>query len=281
MNNHLHTKWWTILLILGLNACQVFEIKPLIEEEMTVYKEVFNLPYGPEKTQSFDIHYPVSVKGRPSEVLILLHGGAWEGGDKSFLAPTVDALQKKQKNLTIVNMNYRLTGSLGVRLEQQLSDVQLLIDYLHQNTSQYNITDGAFIIGGVSAGGHLALDYAYLKANKNTIKGVIGIVAPTDLTSEALRNGGLEKPLQKLIGKTYIEAPEDYLHASPLHILTTNRIPTLLFYGGKDTIVPFEQGEKLKLKLTLLGIKSKYYFYPQETHDFSANLLADKILSMF
>ncbi|MFN8345232.1 MAG: alpha/beta hydrolase [Spirosomataceae bacterium] len=270
-----------ILPLLALSGCHFSDIKPLIEEEITSYRGVYNESYGKETLQRFDIHYPVSVSGRPSEVLILLHGGSWLGGDKSFLAPTVDALQKSKKNLAIVNINYRVTGTPGIRLEQQLADIQLLITYLRQNAARYNLTDGKFVIGGVSAGGHLALDYAYLKDTNRDIKSVVGIVAPTDLTSEALREGGLEKPIEQLLGKTFSEAPDDYRNASPVYVLNGNAPNTLLFYGGKDAVVPQIQGELLKLKLSLFGIKYRYCFYPEETHDFSADLLVDKILALY
>jgi acetyl esterase/lipase len=269
----------TSLLIVGLTDCQMAD--PLIEEEISNYKGIYNESYGKDALQRFDIHYPVSVSGRPSEVLILLHGGAWSGGDKSYLAPTVDALQKSKKNLAIVNINYRLTTSSAIRLEQQLADIQLLIEYLRKNTGRYNITDGKFVIGGVSAGGHLALDYAYLKDTNHDIKSVVGIVAPTDLTSDALREGGLEKPIQQLIGKTFADAPEEYRNASPIYNLTSNAPPTILFCGGKDLVVPQIQGELLKVKLSLFGVKYRYYFYPEETHDFSPNLLVDKILDLY
>lgn len=270
-----------ILLAVGLTGCHLSDINPLIEEEISSYKGIYNESYGKDGLQRFDIHYPVSVSGRPSEVLILLHGGAWSGGDKSYLAPTVDALQKSKKNLTVVNINYRLATTPTVRLEQQLADIQLLITYLRQNASRYNITDGKFVIGGVSAGGHLALDYAYLKDTNHDIKSVVGIVAPTDLTSEALREGGLEKPIQQLIGTTFDKAPDEYRNASPIYNLTRNVPPTILFCGGKDLVVPQIQGELLKVKLNLLGVKNRYYFYPEETHDFSPNLLVDKILDLY
>ncbi|MEI7585174.1 alpha/beta hydrolase [Runella sp.] len=269
------------LLVVGLTGCHLSDIKPLINEEVSSYKGIYNESYGKDALQRFDIHYPVSVSGRPSEVLILLHGGAWSGGDKSYLAPTVDALQKSKKNLTIVNINYRLATTPTIRLEQQLADIQLLIDYLRQNISLYNITDGKFVIGGVSAGGHLALDYAYLKDPNHDIKSVVGIVAPTDLTSQTLREGGLEKPIQQLIGNTIDKALEEYRNASPIYNLTSSAPPTILFCGGKDLIVPQIQGELLKVKLNLLGVKNRYYFYPEETHDFSPDLLVDKILELY
>ena len=46
-------------------------------------------------------------------------------------------------------------------------------------------------------------------------------------------------------------------------------------------VVPKEQGEALRLKLSLLKVRCRYFFYPEETHDFTADLLIDKILAIF
>ncbi|WP_428659700.1 alpha/beta hydrolase fold domain-containing protein [Runella sp.] len=265
-----------------LSGCHMSDVTPAIEEEATSYNEYFNRSYGADPFQKCDIYSPVTASERPSEVLILLHGGAWEAGDKFYLTPSVTGLKAKKKNLTIVNANYRLTSSKGIRLEQQMADIQLLVEYLRKNAAKYNITEEGFVIGGVSAGGHLALNYAYSNFPGVKIKGVVGVAAPTDLTSEPLREAGLEIPIQLLIGKTFADAPEAYQSASPFFIVNHKAPPiTLLFYGGKDVVVPKEQGEILCFKLNLLRLKYRYYFYPEETHDFTADLLIDKILAIF
>lgn len=270
-----------VLLIL-LSGCSGADITPAIEEETTGYKDYVNQSYGADPLQKCDIYSPAAVSGRPSEVLILLHGGAWGAGDKFFLIPSVMGLKAQKKNLTIVNANYRLTGSKGIRLEQQLADIQLLVEYLRKNTAKYNITEEGFVIGGVSAGGHLALNYAYSDLPGVRLKGVVGVAAPTDLTSEPLREAGLEIPIQQLLGKTFSDAPELYRNASPFFIVSHKAPPiTVLFYGGKDQVVPKEQGEMLCFKLNLLRLKYRYYFYPEETHDFTPDLLIDKILSIY
>lgn len=270
------------LIMVVVSGCAVSDVTPAIEEEATGYNEYFNQSYGADPFQKCDIYSPLTVSGRPSEVLILLHGGAWGAGDKFFLIPSVTGLKTQKKNLTIVNANYRLTSSKGIRLEQQLSDIQLLVEYLRKNAAKYNITEEGFVLGGVSAGGHLALNYAYSDLPGVKLKGVVGIVAPTDLTSEPLREAGLEGPIQQLLGKTFADAPEEYQKASPFFIVTHKAPPiTMLFYGGKDKVVPKEQGEMLCFKLNLLQLKYRYYFYPEETHDFTADLLIDKILSIY
>ncbi|AEI51252.1 alpha/beta hydrolase [Runella slithyformis] len=270
------------LLLISLSGCSVSDITPAIDEDATGYREYINQSYGADPAQKCDIHSPVTVSGRPSEVLILLHGGAWGAGDKFYLIPSVTGFKARKKNLTIVNANYRLTSSKGVRLEQQLSDIRLLIEYLRKNAAKYSIAEDGFVIGGVSAGGHLALNYAYSDPAGIKLKGVVGVVAPTDLTSEPLRKRGLEISIQQLLGKSFADAPEEYQKASPFFMLTHRAPPiTMLFYGGKDSIVPKEQGDLLCFKLNLFRLKYRYYYYPEETHDFKADLLIDKILRIY
>ena len=230
--NRQYTLWWTGVLLFILSGCHLSDDNPLIEEEALSYIEALNQSYGADGIQKCDIYSPVTESGRPSEVIILLHGGAWGAGDKSFLTPSVLGLKSRKKNLTIVNTNYRLTSTKGIRLEQQLADIQLLIDYLRKNAAKYNITEDRFVIGGVSAGGHLALNFAYSDFPGAGIKGVVGIVAPTDLTYEPMREAGLEGPIQQLLGKTFAEAPQTYQSASPFFIAKHTAPTTLLFYGG-------------------------------------------------
>lgn len=272
--------WAVVGIVLSIVSCQSDTLTPFIDEEITTYKDQYDQSYGTDPLQRFDIHYPTTVSGKPSEVLILMHGGSWSGGDKSFLAPSVAQLKKSNKNLTIVNTNYRLTSKTGVKIGQQLEDIQQLIAFLKQKAAIYNINESAFVIGGVSAGGHLALQYSYTHPTEG-VKAVVGIVAPTDLTSQALREAGLETSIVQLIGKSYKESPNDFWNASPLNTMTPIAPRTILFYGGQDKVITPEQRTLTEAKLTLYGIKHQVYFYPEQTHDFSAELLADKLIDIF
>ena len=268
------------LVTMALFGCQSETLTPFIDEQIASYKDLYDQSYGTDPLQRFDIHYPETVSGKPSEVLILLHGGSWSGGDKSFLTPSVEQLKKAQKNLTIVNANYRVTSKTGVRIGQQIEDIQQLVAFLKQKAVTYHLNEGAFVIGGVSAGGHLAMQYSYTHPTDG-VRAVVGIVAPTDLTSKALREAGLEKSIVQLIGKSYEEAPLDFLQASPLNTMTPSAPRTILFYGGQDNIITPEQRVLTEAKLTLYGINHQVYFYPEQTHDFSAELLADKLINVF
>ncbi len=278
--NLCHVRLAIFLMSIGFWGCQSETLAPLIDEPIIAYKDLYDQSYGTDPLQRYDIHYPENAAGKPSEVLILLHGGAWSGGDKSFLAPSITQLKNAKKNITIVNANYRVTSKEGVGLSEQLDDIQKLVVHLKQKGADFQMNESSFVIGGVSAGGHLAMQYSYTHLTEG-VRAVVGIVAPTDLTSTSLREAGLESAIVQLIGKSYQEAPLDFLYASPLNSMTPKAPTTILFYGGQDKVVTPEQRVLTEAKLILYRIKHKVYFYPEQTHDFSAELLADKLIDVF
>ena len=50
-----------------------------------------------------------------------------------------------------------------------------------------------------------------------------------------------------------------------------------MFYGGIDTLVPFQQGEVLRDKLSQSSITNEYYLYPQDGHGFSETNILDAL----
>lgn len=272
---------WVCGVLMCINSCRVSDPNPLIEEPILGYSDKYDEAYGNDPLQRYDIHYPQSTNATLSEVLILLHGGSWSGGDKSFLSPSVEMLKNAQKNLVIVNANYRLTGKTGIRLENQLEDIRLLLEHLQQKSAEYHLPTSGWVIGGISAGGHLALLHSYQHNRERLIKAVVGIVTPTDLTLKSLQEAGLEKSIYQLMGATYEQAPIAYQEASPVHLVRHGIPKTILLYGGKDPLISSDQREAMRAKLMLFGVSHRYFYFPDETHDFSPNLLVDRILMAF
>jgi acetyl esterase/lipase len=272
---------WVCGILMCINSCQVKDPKPLINEPIVGYSDKYDEAYGNDPLQRYDIHYPQSINATMSEVLILLHGGSWSGGDKSFLSPSVEMLKNEQKNLVIVNANYRLTGKTGIRLENQLKDIRLLLEHLQQKAAEYRLPTSGWVIGGISAGGHLALLHAYRNNSERLIKAVVGVVVPTDLTLKSLQEAGLAKSIYQLMGTSYEDAPRAYLEASPVYLIRHGMPKAILLYGGKDPLISSDQREAMRAKLMLFGVSHRYFYFPDEAHDFSPNLLVDKLLMAF
>lgn len=267
--------YFIIGLVLLLSSCESVDVVPLFnknysiqgEKEIDIEYEVKkNEKYGNNELQNYDIYLP---KNQPDEVpvIVLLHGGGWSEGDKGFINPIVETLRQKRTKCAIVNANYRLTFQKGITYRQQLEDIDSLLKKLQRDAKSLNITPKFFLLG-ISAGGHLAMLYSYTSDDKNLVEVVGGISSPADLTSERIRQGRMNSDIIKLVGKPFSEETiGEYRLASPLFQMKKTSPATILFYGGSDTIVPPEQGDKMKKKLEELGSKHEYYFYPEQYHE--------------
>ncbi len=272
--------------MLLLSGCQFLDIfSPeinYIDDPVSEYRITKDILYGRDKNVTFDLHQPVSIGGNPAEVVILLHGGGWISGDKVFLSPTIEQLTKAKKNLAIVNINYRVrpTSSTEDLFTTQLADLQSVIDYLQYNAEKFNIRTDGYRLAGASAGGHLALAYAY-KNRSNTIKAVVAISAPTELSIKELLSISLWPNVEKLIGRKYTDSTDAFRKASPFHLATYNSPKTILVYGQKDTLVSNQQGDMMAKKLRLLRVPCQFQIFSEEGHDITPNRFAVSILETY
>jgi acetyl esterase/lipase len=272
--------------LLLLSGCQFLDIFTpeinYIDDPVSEYRVTRDILYGRDKNVTFDLHQPVSIGGNPAEVVILIHGGGWISGDKVFLSPTIDRLTKIKKNLAIVNINYRVKPASNAEdlFTTQLTDLQSVIDFIQYNAERYNLRTDGYRLAGASAGGHLALAYAYKNRN-NAVKAVVAISAPTELSIRELLSTSLWPNVEKLIGRRYTDSTDAFRKGSPFHLATYNCPKTVLVYGQKDTLVSNQQGDIMAKKLRLLRVPCQFQVFPDEGHDISPELFAESILATY
>lgn len=251
---------------------------PIVE---TVAQDLVNQSYGNDDLQKYDMHLPAKRSQTATKVVIILHGGSWKELDKGFMNNYVNQIKSKGDNWVIVNANYRLTFQNGIKYDQQIEDINTIVNKVLSLRKQHNYSDKIYLLGA-SAGGHLALAYAYTVDKLKYIKGVSVIAAPIDLTSDKIRVGQFGQDIEKMVGKPYGEAPDEYKRVSPRYQVSKSVPPTILFYGGNDSFIPADQGEFLVQQLQANGISRSYNFYPEQTHEWMLlNETIDKTLAFF
>lgn len=243
------------------------------------YQDKRELSYGTNPYQKYDLFLP-NFRNTRNPVIVLLHGGAWRVSDKNSLNFVVDILKNKRVNCAIVNANYRLASSTsGVSYHQQVEDIGKLLRKITADSKDLGIGSKFYLVG-ISSGGHLALLYTATADEDHLIVGIGGIAAPVDLTTQRIREGIIGYDIQQLIGKTYIQAPEEYKDASPIYYGTRRRIPTILFYGGMDNIVTSDQSTLAKLAISVKSAHNEHYLYPGQSHEWTAwSETLDKMIS--
>ena len=129
--------------------------------------------YGADPRQKLDWAAPPGVTGK-APLLLFIHGGGWNIGDKRMGAGQKGAHFLGQ-GWAFASTNYRLVPQATV--EQQAADIASAIAWLRK---QPGIDPGRIVLMGHSAGAHLAAlvgtDPAYLQAAGVPMSAIAGVV---------------------------------------------------------------------------------------------------------
>lgn len=160
------------LLTLGIMACSDSNTSGTTGPEPVVLTEriITNAAYGTDAAHHMDVYLPAG-RTMDTPVVFVLHGGGFVAGNRAEFDSTSRALLAK--GMTVVNLDYRLVDTTGlltlppvhrasaVRISDQVADIKAAMDNIAQNALVWKIPTSRWAIVGHSAGGTLALLYAY------------------------------------------------------------------------------------------------------------------------
>lgn len=238
------------------SSCDSGSDEPIVELEATVLLDEF---YGTESANSMDIFLPAGRSKAETPLFIYIHGGSWVSGDKSEILAFKPLLDYSFPDYAIVSLNYSLLnlGTGTGQFPSQENDIIKAINYIVSKTDEWDVSSD-IILAGASAGGHLALLHSYKHQEVGNIKAVLALYPPTDLASLYGFNTITQQGLSILLNGTPNSQPEAYAASSPTTFVTPNSIPTVLFHGTSDTVVPVSQSEMLADRLESNNVP--YYF---------------------
>jgi acetyl esterase/lipase len=222
-----------------------------------------------------DIYSPKKPVGK-LPVMVWIHGGAWNSGDKNFCPVGFMAAQ----NLAIVSMDYRL--DTVATFPAQLFDCKGVIRWLRANAAKYDLDADHIGIFGASAGGHLALllattaDNPKLEGNvggnlnfSSRVQCVCAFYPPTDLNrlvSDPKIRSNPNGDVAKLIGGAVAQNVDKAIAASPLTYVDKYCAPVFLMHGGADTLVPPNQSKIFYDVLLKAGVEAQLEIIPGKAH---------------
>ncbi len=202
-----------------------------------------------------DIFYPASPPG-PVPSLLFLPSGGWRTADRTPL--------KDRFGLHMANYGYLfVAGEYRVMDEApwpaQIQDVKAIIRWMRAHHEHLGIDPSAIVIGGKSAGGHLALLAAGAQGvdafeaggehpdTSSEVAAVIGVAPVSDLTEWA------RWPAMKpLFGAD--PAADVIRAASPISYASGAYPPTLLIHGMADETVPHAMTMRMYDALEQAGV---------------------------
>lgn len=242
---------------------------------MTILKDI---PYGEHERHRFDLFIPEKVK-TDTGIIFYIHGGGWTSADKSVHHPDCEHFC----NLGYISatMNYRYVDD-RITVYNELDDITSALTAIKSVCKEKGFNTSKILISGGSAGAHLALMYSYTRQDESPfeIACVCAYCPPVRMeTSDFLmgisgefedwKYGILSACCGVKISRETLLCDEQQTalkKISPIEYVTENCVPTAVFHGVKDELVPFEHAVEFINLLNAKGIENDFLIYENSGH---------------
>jgi acetyl esterase/lipase len=273
---------------LAQNAADSVTYKPV--EYPAGYSASLNVVYTRvgDWEGKMDLYLPPGA-GKPSPVLINIHGGGWNHGVKESQTGFSTFFKA---GFAVANIEYRLTGQATA--PAAVEDTRCALIYLVKNAKRLNIDPNKVVVMGGSAGGHLAL-MAGLLANDHRFDGncpgveglkvaaVINKYGIADVGDWAYGPNITSKSATRWLGNkagdtAFIKS------VSPIYYVSKDSPPVFIVHGDADPTVPYQQSVALHKKLQEAGVKTTFITVPGGLHgkfDKETNSALNKAIMLF
>ena len=223
-----------------------------VRQEILVYKK------APRGELSIHVSYPPGWKAsdkRPA--IVFFFGGGWNGGTVEQFAP--QAAYLAGRGMVAARADYRVWSRHKVRPDKCVEDARSAVRWMRANAASLGIDPEKLCASGGSAGGHLAIATAVVK----------GVDANTDEKSiSAVPNLlVLYNPvMDTTIFRGRIATDEMARRLSPMHNLTKDLPPAILYYGSADKF--YEAVKPLPARAAELKLDLAVQVAPGQSHGF-------------
>ncbi len=212
---------------------------------------VIEVAYGDEPRQRYDVYRPIGADGLPLSgpipVVIFVHGGSWETGDKDAYRWVGQGIAAQ--GFIAVLPNYGLMPDRP--FPGFVDDAARAVAHAYAQIHSWGGDSARVILMGHSAGAHIAAlvayDARYLSAyglSPRLFSGFIGLSGPYDFI--------FDTPLLK---RTFAGTPEQERDALPVNFASRQAPRSLLVMGRDDRTVNPRNTHSLAARLGEVGAR--------------------------
>ncbi len=201
-----------------------------------------------------DLYLP---EGSGFPTLVFVHGGAWHTGDRKQGVLVELAKSLARDGVAVALVSYRLAPEVTWR--EMAEDVARAVKWASEHISEYG-GSGVIVLGGHSAGAHLAALIALCGKSSIRISGLIAWSGIYDV-AELMMKVGDESFKEAFTGE-----PSEWREASPITWVSAGDPPTLVVYGSRNPELIVEQSNELYEALKKAGVQVELIVLEGETH---------------
>lgn len=280
--------WLTLLFIVVFFASMLITIQltgsaPMRLLEADWHGSIYqDLPYENENGHCYDLYIPDDLQGISQNLILYIHGGSFNSGTKE----DGDAWCKfyGSKGYITATLDYSLHGVHDdANLHTMNDQVKACVSAIQKQCDALGYSLESMAVYGVSAGGTLAMNYAYKCTDTSAVPVafVFQLAGPTEFTPS---DWDLLKRVNKWeddaafvrhmtgVDTTKEKWTEQIRDISPARQINESSVPTLLGYGLRDHVVPANQKDILLKALEDYGVPHDYLVFPNSNHGMYADL---------
>ncbi|WP_291630535.1 alpha/beta hydrolase [Clostridium sp.] len=237
----------------------------------TIYKDI---SYGDKESNKFDLYVPKDNSKENYGLVVYLHAGGFTTGDKSDDKQILQWLCSK--GYVTAGINYTLrTDENNASVYSQSIEIKEAIPVVVEEAKKLGYNLDEMVISGGSAGGTLAMLYAYRDAEESPIpvKMMFEMVGPPSFFAEDWDTYGLDKNNEAAAGLFGVmlgsEIDKDIIGTDELQEVmkpisayawvNENSVPSVIAYGTYDKVAPFKAVKHLVNALEENNVDYKYF----------------------
>lgn len=225
-----------------------------------------DLAYGPGERDKLDF-FP--GKNGNGDLLVYLHGGYWQRGDKSAYSFLADPFVRNGVSVAIVNYNLCPT----VRITEITPQIRRALIWLWRNAGELDFSTSSLNVIGHSAGGHLTSRMMSTDWPKESTDLPVNMIK-TGIPVSALIE--LEPLIPTSINDGLRMDIDEALRESPMNHPPATNAPQLVVVGGNETEEFHRQSDDYCEQIRTSERKVERYSVPNADHFDELNELADE-----
>jgi len=241
-----------------------------------------DLPYGAEPANKFDLYLPANNSKKTYRLAVHLHAGGFTTGDKSDDAKILKWLCSKGYVAAGINYTLRNESNPKANVYSQSVEIKNSIPAIVKQAGKLGYRLDAMAVSGGSAGGTLAMLYAYRDAQESPlpVKMLFEAVGPPSFYPQDWAPYGLDKDPQAAASLFSIMSGNDIQPAilgtqayenaikpiSAFKWINSSSVPTVCAYGVHDKVCPFASVRHLVKALQDNKVQHEYIEFPHSGH---------------
>ncbi len=193
--------------------------------------------------------------------IVFFHGGGWVGGAPGQF--TEHSKYLASRGMVAIQVEYRLLDKTNNDPPTIcIDDARTAMIWVRRRANELGIDPERIASGGGSAGGHLAAFVGMVDhAQDSSAKLIVSSKSNAMLLFNPVFDNGPEGWGKKRVGKRYKEF-------SPMHNITSDDPPAIVFLGSADQLIPVKTVEKFQEEMQQAGNQCEIHIYEGQPHGF-------------